>query len=145
MKYEQFENIKTIIQTKIRNFHIKTDEPLFLATNASQISCGYILFQLTKQGTLKLVKCNSRLLRQSSRNKGSSKRELISLSFALVENEGIIRNHEHSVLMLSDASSLQLIQRGKTTNTIFAELGCYISSFPNLGVYYWINKCTFPS
>ena len=129
LEAQQFENIKAVIQTKIRNFHIKTDEPLFLATDASQISCGYILFQLTKQGLLKLVKCDSRLLRQSSRNKGSSKRELISLSFALIENEALIRNHEASVLMLSDASSLQLIQRGKTSNTIFAELGCLISSF----------------
>ena len=61
----------------------------------------------------------------------------------MIENENLIRNHESSVLMLSDASSLQLIQRGKTSNTIFAELGCLISSFGNLGVFYCLGSALF--
>ena len=92
---------------------------------------------------MELVKCDSRLLKQSSRNRGAARRELISLSFALIENECLIRNHQSSVLMLSDASSLQLIQRGKTSNTVFAEIGCLISSFNNLGIYYCLGSALF--
>ena len=105
LESEQFENIKEVITAKIRNFHIKTSRPLFLATDASQISCGYILFQLSADGLMELVKCDSRLLKQSSRNRGAARRELISLSFALIENECLIRNHQSSVPMLSDASN----------------------------------------
>ena len=42
LESEQFENIKSVIQAKICNFHIKINQPLFLATDASQISCGYM-------------------------------------------------------------------------------------------------------
>ena len=42
LESESFENIKMVIQAKIRNFHIKKDEPLFLASDSSQISAGYI-------------------------------------------------------------------------------------------------------
>ena len=45
--------------------------------------------------------------------------------------------------MLSDSSSLQLIQRGKTSNTIFAELGWLISSFNNFRVFYFIGNALF--
>ena len=50
----------------------------------------------------------------------------MGLSFALIENEGIIIDHAGSVLMLSDALSLQLIQRGRTSNTVFkaVQTGC---------------------
>ena len=66
LESESFENIKMVNQAKIRNFHIKKDEPLFLASDSSQILAGYILFQLTKDGRLQLNKCDSRLLRQAS-------------------------------------------------------------------------------
>ena len=94
---------------------------------------------------MQLVKCDSRLLKQSVRNRGAARRELVGLSFALVENEGVIRNHPSATLMLSDASSLQLIQRGRTSNTIFSEIGCLISSFDNLGVYYTSGSALFLS
>ena len=75
---------------------------------------------------MQLVKCDSRLLKQSIRNRGAARRELVGLSFALIENEGIIIDHAGSVLMLSDALSLQLIQRGRTSNTVFkaVQTGC---------------------
>ena len=94
---------------------------------------------------MQLVKCDSRLLKQSVRNRGAARRELVGLSFALGENEGVIRDHPSSVLMLSDASSLQLIQRGRTRNTIFSEIRCLISSFENLGVYYTLGTALFLS
>ena len=145
LESQQFEDIKQVISAQIKNFHIQPEKPLFLATDASQISCGYILFQLSPEGLMQLVKCDSRLLKQSSRNRGASRRELISLSFALIENENLIRNHGGSVLMLSDASSLQLISRGKTSNTVFSEIGCLISSFDNLGCYYCLGSSLFLS
>ena len=133
------------MSAKIKNFHIEPKKPLFLASDSSQISCGYIVFQLSPSGIMQLVKCDSRLLKQSVRNRGAAKRELVGLSFALVENEGVIRNHPSATLMLSDASSLQLIQRGRTSNTIFSEIGCLISSFDNLGVYYTSGTALFLS
>ena len=145
LEAQQFENIKALISAKIKNFHIEPEKPLFLASDASQISCGYILFQLSPAGLMQLVKCDSRLLKQSIRNRGAARRELVGLSFALIENEGIIRDHPSSVLMLSDASSLQLIQRGRTSNTVFSEIGCLISSFENLGVYYTLGSALFLS
>ena len=113
--------------------------------DASQIKCGYILFQLSHEGLMQLIKCESRLLKQSGRNRGAARRELISLYFALIENECVIRNHGGSVLMLSDASSLQLISRGNTSNTVFSEIGCLISSFGNLGYYYCLGSALFLS
>ena len=43
--------------------------------------------------------------------------------------------------MILHARRKQLIQRGKTSNTIFAELGCLISSFNNL--FYCIGYALF--
>ena len=85
----QFENIKALISAKIKKFHIEPKKPLFLASDSSQISCGYILFQLSPSGIMQLVKCDSRLLKQSVRNRGAAKREIVGLSFALVKNEGV--------------------------------------------------------
>ena len=127
LEAEAFENIKFIIQFKIWNFHVKREEPLFLASDSSQISAGYILFQLTEDGHIRLIKCDSRLLRQSSRNKGAARRELISLGFRLIETESTLRNHMAPILLLSDASLLQLLNRGRLMNNIFAEMGCFIS------------------
>ena len=47
------------------------------------------------------------------------------------------------ILLLSDASSLQLLNQGRLTNNIFAEMGCFISSFPNLGVFYCLGSALF--
>ena len=143
LEAESFEYVKTLIQLDIKNYHVNVPRPLFVATDTTQISVGFILFQITPDGYMKLIRCDSKLLRQSMRNKGASKRELISLGFALVENEHRLQNHLAPILLMSDASSLQLLSRAKLCNNSFAELGIFLSSFHNLGVFYTLGSSLF--
>ena len=90
-----------------------------------------------------LIYCDSRVLKQSDRNKPSSFRELLALVFAVKQMESQIRSHQGDVVILTDCVSLALIYKQKFHNSRLMEISIYLASFGNVSVQYVIGNSLF--
>ena len=83
-----------------------------------------------------LIYCDSRVLKQSDRNKTSSFRELLALVFGVIQMEAQIRGRNCEVVILTDCISLSLIHKQKFHNCKLLEISIYLASFVNLSIKY---------
>ena len=83
-----------------------------------------------------LIWCDSKILKQSDRNKTSSFRELLGILYGIISLESEIRAHSSEVVILSDCISLSLLHRQKYHNSRLLEISIFLSSFSNISVYY---------
>ena len=125
-----FDSIKLLCSLQFTNATIDNTKPLFISCDRSKI----LAFQLDDNGQMVLTYCDSRVLKQSDRNKASSFRELLALVFAVIQMESQIRGHTGEVVILSDCISLSLIHKQKYHNSKLMEISIYIASFGNLTV-----------
>ena len=131
-----WETIKLLCSLKFKNMNPLKDRPLFLAVDSSQISTGYLIFQLEDSGEERLIYTGSKLFSAPDRNKPAGQRELLGMIFSLVENEPLLKNHPEQVVVLTDCISLQSLQRLKSTVPRMLEASMFLSTFNNVGIYY---------
>ena len=143
LEAEAWGNLKFVCGLKIKNYLIDKSRPLFLTTDASQISIAWMLFQINKDGDIEIVATDSKLLHQADRNKAASFRELLALMSAIVKNELRIRDHPLEVVILSDCISLQFLHRTKYNNSRLLEFSLYLSTFSNISVHYCFGKSLY--
>ena len=131
-----WETLKLLCALKFKNMNPLKDRPLFLAVDSSQISTGYLIFQLSDDGTERMIYTGSKLFNAADRNRPAGAREMLGMLFSLIENEQMIRNHTDQVIVLTDCISLQSLQRLKSTVPRMLEASLFLSTFSNLGIYY---------
>ena len=83
-----------------------------------------------------LIYCDSRILKQSDRNKTSSFRELLALLFGIIQMESQIRGHSCEVVILTDCISLSLIHKQNYHNSKLLEISIFLASFGNISIQY---------
>ena len=71
-----------------------------------------------------------------TRNKLEVLRELIGLTYLLVQEENLLKNHQNSIFLLTDCSSLAFLQRNRFSGHKLAEIAIYLNTFRNLNIYY---------
>ena len=116
--------------------------PLFLCTDASQISIGWLLFQIIN-GEIKIINLDSKILQSSDRRKPAAIRESLGVIFGLISNENNIKSHPEKTLLLTDCIGLSCILRSKATNEKMLENALYISTFRDLAVKYTVGSSLF--
>merc|ERR1711891_91752 len=121
---------------------IDKTRPLFLCTDASQISIGWLLFQIIA-GEIKIINLDSKILQSSDRRKPAAIRESLGVIFALISNENNIKSHPEKTLLLTDCIGLSCILRSKATNEKMLENALYISTFRDLHVKYTVGSSLF--
>ena len=136
-------NLKQLISLKIRNYHIDPTKPLFVTTDSSQIAIAFMAFQVSTEGEIRVVCCDSKLLQVSDRNKAASFRELLALMYSVLKLELKIRNHPLDVVFLTDCVSLQFLHRTKYHNSRLLEFALFLSTFNNISVNYSIGKSLY--
>ena len=117
-------------------------KPLFLATDSSQISIGWVLFQVI-DGHVYVINLDSKLLKSCDRKKPAPIRESLAMIFGLMENEGTVKSHPLSCVLLTDCIGLSTILRSKGVNQKMLEFALYLSTFPNLHVRYTVGSSLF--
>ena len=105
-----WETLKLLCALKFKNMNPLKDRPLFLAVDSSQISTGYLIFQLSDSGEERMIYTGSKLFNAADRNRPAGAREMLGMLFSLIENEQMIRNHTDQVIVLTDCISLQSLQ-----------------------------------
>ena len=76
------------------------------------------------------------MLKLPEKRKSPVERECLALMFGLTKAESYIRSNETETLRLTDASSLQYIQRTKNFSSKSFNYSVYISSLPRLSIMY---------
>ena len=95
LEEELYKSVKQLIALEVKNYLIDPTKILWITTDFSQISVAYMCFPLSDECYLKVVNCDSRLLKAADRNKCASMIEL-----ALVQLENIIREHPENASFL---------------------------------------------
>ena len=121
---------------------IDTSRPLFLATDASQISIGWVLFQLVDGGVV-VINLDFKLLKSCDRRRPAALRETLGMMYALISNEGVVKSHPKETILLTDCIGLSAILRSKNTNTKMLEYALYLSTFSSLHVRYTVGSSLF--
>jgi hypothetical protein len=75
--------IKTAIAHSLELAHPDFSKPFLVATDASDLALGAILYQLDDFNNKQIVQCISRALSTSERNYSATKKELLAVIFAL--------------------------------------------------------------
>ena len=134
---QAFNNLKFLIALQIRNFIHNPDFRIVITADASLVSIATCIFQLNPEtGMLELLDTQSRLLNQAERTYSACQRENIAFFYALARAETVIRNSRSDNMILSDSSGIQYLQRTKNYNSRSYEQMLYLSSLPNLEVFY---------
>ena len=68
---------------------VDKSRPLFLATDASQISIGWVLYQIIA-GEVVVINLDGKLLKGCDRRRPAAIRESLGMMFALISNEAVI-------------------------------------------------------
>merc|ERR1711895_425948 len=121
---------------------IDKTRPLFLCTDASQISIGWLLFQIINV-EIRIINLDSKILQSSDRRKPAAIRESLGVIFGLISNENNIKSHPEKTLLLTDCIGLSCILRSKATNEKMLENALYISTFRDLHVKYTVGSSLF--
>merc|ERR1712030_54184 len=78
---------------------IDRSRPLFLCTDASQISIAWVLYQIVN-GEIQVINLDSKILKSSERRKPAAVRESLGVVFALISNENAIKSHTEKTLLM---------------------------------------------
>jgi hypothetical protein len=133
---EAFQSMKLLCSLKFTNSVIDQTKNLFIACDSSQIALGILAFQISDNGEIILIFTDSKILKQSDRNRASAFRELLALVYGVISLENEIRMYKMNVIMLTDAISLSLLHRQKYSNNRLLEISIYLSSFNNLSIHF---------
>ena len=76
-----WDNMKLLCSLRFSNSSIDQKKTLWIGCDSSQIGLGILAFQIGDDGTMILMWCDSKILKQSDRNKTSSFRELLGLLY----------------------------------------------------------------
>ena len=137
IEQEAWEKVRFVVSLNIRNHIHNPNLRLILTTDASQVSIAFVLYQWNlATGFLELITCGDRILKLTERRKSPVERESLVLMFGLTKTEAYIRANEKETLCLTDASSLQYIQRTKNFSSKVFNYSIYISSLPRLSILY---------
>ena len=101
--------MKLLCSLIFTNSIIDQTKTLFVACDSIQIALGLLAFQLGDDGQMILIFCDSKVLKQADRNHASAFRELLALLYGVICLETEIRQHQVSVVMLTDCISLSLL------------------------------------
>ena len=96
---ECWETIKLLCVLNFQTHVIDQTRPLYVATDASQISIACIIFQIDTEGKMVMIATDSRILKASDRSKPAAWRELLGLVYSLVLMDSEIKTHHSSVLV----------------------------------------------
>ena len=130
---------------EIENTLIEPSKVLFMSCYSSQTSCAYMCWQLSNKGFMKVISCESWLLKGSDRNRAASHRETLALCFYVIELEKVIGNHPKQCIIITDCISFQILRRLKLINSKFLKFSLYLSTFSNIGVYFHlVNNLSMP-
>ena len=121
---------------------IDTSRPLFLCTDASQISIAWVLYQIV-DGEIKIINLDGKILKSSDRRKPAAVRESLGVVFALISNETAIKGHPKQTLLMTDCIGVSCILRSKATNEKMMEYALFISTFRDLHVKYTVGSSLF--
>ena len=83
--------IKLIASLNMENTTIDPEKTLYLACDASQVACGYILFQIADDGNIIMCSTSTRVFIHASRNKSAAFRELLAIVTGVTDQEYVIR------------------------------------------------------
>lgn len=130
---EAWENIKAIIILDLRLYIPSPTDQLYLFTDASKISCSSVLF-VEKQGSLKIVACDSTLFNYADSLKSPFIKESISLVRGLKKFSNYIGACIPRLKVFTDCRSLLYVSRKREFD---------ISSFnlSNTLLYYQATLC----
>ena len=126
--------MKLLCSLRFSNSTIDETKTLFICCDSSQIGLGIFCWQLSDEGEMILIWCDSKILKQADRNKSSSFRELLGILWGITALEGEIRSHGADVVILSDCTSLSLLIRQKFHNIRLLEISIFLGSFTNISV-----------
>ena len=79
------------------------------------INKKYAICKVEKDLSLSIVQMDSRLLNSADCNKLILEKEVLSISYALMNCEQLIQNNQNTVLFLSDMHSVYWLQKLKET------------------------------
>ena len=113
-----------------------------MATDSSQISIAWVLFQLI-EGQIFVINLDAKLLKSCDRRKPAPIREALGMVYGLIENECTIKSHPLQVVLLTDCIGLSTILRSKGTNQKMLEYALFLSTFNNLHVRYTVGSSLF--
>ena len=109
---------KTLISLEFKNCSLDASKPLFITVDSSQIATCYLLFQIDQEGFIKMIFTKSKIFDSPTRNKPAVLRELIGLTYLLVQEEKLLKNH-------NDCSSLAFLQRNRFRDNKLGEIAIY--------------------
>ena len=131
-----------LAELEIESHVIDETRPLFLASDASQISVAWVLFQLIA-GEIIVINLDGKLLKGCDRRKPAAICESLGIMFSLIANEAVIKSHPLHTVLLTDCIGLAAILRSKGTNSKMLEYALFLSTFPNLHVRYTVGSSLF--
>ena len=127
---------------EIESHVIDKTRPLFMATDSSQISIAWVLYQLI-EGQVFVINLDAKLLKSCDRRKPAPIREALAMVYGLIENECTIKSHPLQVVLMTDCIGLSTILRSKGTNQKMLEYALFLSTFNNLHVRYTVGSSLF--
>ena len=98
---------------ELENNPIDLDKPLFVTVDSSRVATCYLLFQISEDGRVIMITTKSKIFDAATRNKPSVLKELLGLTYLLVQDEALLKEHNKGVLLLTDFSSLAYLQRNR--------------------------------
>ena len=101
--------------------------PFFLATDASNVGLGSVLYQQDELGNKYYISFDSRSLKPSEKNYHANKKELLALVFGLLKNQHILKGRHFT--LFSDHRALMFIHSQRNTNVIIENWLDIIGSF----------------
>ena len=126
---ETFECLLMLVSLQIKNFTPDPGAPFIISCDASKVAMGYCLYTLHPSGALQLITCDSKLFKISDRRKSAVQRELVCLMYTLFSLENILKNSQQRIFLLSDANSMQYLQKNRQFNSKNYEFSIFLSSF----------------
>ena len=131
--YEKvYNNVKTLFKCALQLVMPKPTDNLLIVSDASKISLSYAICKVETDLSLSIVQMDSKLLNSADRNKLILEKEVLPISYVLMNCEQLIRNNKNPVLFLSDMLSVCWLQKLKETKSSLLNISLFVSSFDNL-------------
>ena len=101
---------------------------LYLASDASNYCCSFIIWDLDDDGNQRFIASSSRLFSQTERNYSTFKKEVVSVLAGLSSFDSILRFAE-DLMLLVDARSILFLRAAKASSPILTRFALAISCY----------------
>lgn len=125
---EAFEKLKCAMRETVDLFPPDFDKPFFIATDASNVGLGAILYQ-KGETERRIIQLAAKTLNKSQQNYPANRRELLGLVFALKRFESYIRSAPGVVTVFTDHKALMHLNQMKTQEPMLKFWAMIIGSF----------------